>query len=470
MARAAAGCRVFADFCLGELSPGRRCRHRAVAAAHLQGCDQGRAASAGHARCLAARVAQRELVRRLAHGSRIAALYAVQAEAYGILELDANARSAAEKGLALVPSERDPVHLELLMAYVNCRLRQRRHRRRHPDHRGGARRAAVRLAGRYVPAHQPRAARAPSRARGSRHRHPDAGLSCERQQRALMAETHIMAADMLSIVMRSMGDYSQALALNQEKIDWDSEHGAIHVALRIALHARSNPEADGQLRWRDRRVREGAHLQRVLGRSARHRVRRSAHLRGAHRARAARARAARMLQRAAHFRRGAIHRFAQGDPSPAGAHLPGLRACGPRARDHEPGTRSRRRRRVSAHRRLDVRVACAGECGAPQLQGRLRRPAGICQPLHGRDQRRAHPSGRCSAGPIRDRPRNRAQLLTQARAREHPGAVESPGTAAALEYRGCGRGYLDHRAAHLFLGRQPQLPRCSSCSSRARMP
>jgi len=45
--------------------------------------------------------------------ARIAALYAVQAEAYGILELDANARSAAEKGLALVPSQRDPVHLEL---------------------------------------------------------------------------------------------------------------------------------------------------------------------------------------------------------------------------------------------------------------------------------------------------------------------------------------------------------------------
>jgi diguanylate cyclase (GGDEF)-like protein len=39
-------------------------------------------------------------------------------------------------------------------------------------------------------------------------------------------ETHIMAADTLSTVMRSMGDYSQALALNQEKIDWDTDHGA----------------------------------------------------------------------------------------------------------------------------------------------------------------------------------------------------------------------------------------------------
>ena len=41
-----------------------------------------------------------------------------------------------------------------------------------------------------------------------------------------MTEQHIMAADYLSLVMRSMGDYSQALALNQEKIDWDTSHDA----------------------------------------------------------------------------------------------------------------------------------------------------------------------------------------------------------------------------------------------------
>ena len=44
----------------------------------------------------------------------------MEAEAYSILELDANARSAAEKGLALVPSPRDPVHLELLNAYASA--------------------------------------------------------------------------------------------------------------------------------------------------------------------------------------------------------------------------------------------------------------------------------------------------------------------------------------------------------------
>src|ERR1700677_3750587 len=52
--------------------------------------------------------------------SRIAALYAVEAEAYGALELDANARSTAEKGVPLVASQRDPVRLELLMAYASA--------------------------------------------------------------------------------------------------------------------------------------------------------------------------------------------------------------------------------------------------------------------------------------------------------------------------------------------------------------
>ena len=57
----------------------------------------------------------------------------------------------------------------------------------------------------------------------------------------------------------------------------------------------------GELRRCDRRIREGAQLQRLIGRSARYCVRRSAHVRGAHRARTARGRAARMLQRAAYF-------------------------------------------------------------------------------------------------------------------------------------------------------------------------
>jgi diguanylate cyclase (GGDEF)-like protein len=41
-----------------------------------------------------------------------------------------------------------------------------------------------------------------------------------------VTEMHITSADYLSLVMRSMGDYAQALELNQEKIDWDSSHNA----------------------------------------------------------------------------------------------------------------------------------------------------------------------------------------------------------------------------------------------------
>jgi len=37
---------------------------------------------------------------------------------------------------------------------------------------------------------------------------------------------HIASAENLSLAMRSMGDYSQALSLNQEKIDWDTARDA----------------------------------------------------------------------------------------------------------------------------------------------------------------------------------------------------------------------------------------------------
>jgi diguanylate cyclase (GGDEF)-like protein len=157
--------------------------------------------------------------------SRIGALYAVQAEAYSVLELDENARSAAEKGLALVPSQHDPVHLELLMAYASAVY----------DSAGIA--AAIQTI------EAARAAQSPGSQADTcllinrgllEHRLGREDLAIVTVTQAYRAsggseaaaETHIMAADTLSTVMRSMGDYSQALALNQEKLDWDSEHGA----------------------------------------------------------------------------------------------------------------------------------------------------------------------------------------------------------------------------------------------------
>ena len=45
---------------------------------------------------------------------RIAALLAIRAESYSILELDNDARATATEGLALVPDPNDPIRLQLL--------------------------------------------------------------------------------------------------------------------------------------------------------------------------------------------------------------------------------------------------------------------------------------------------------------------------------------------------------------------
>jgi diguanylate cyclase (GGDEF)-like protein len=155
--------------------------------------------------------------------TRIAALYAVEAEAYDILELNAQARTVGEKGLALVPNERDPVHLELLMSYTGAVY----------DNAGLA--AAIQTI-EITRASQRRGSPADTCLLINRglleHRQGREDLAivtltqAYRDSGGAATEAHIMSADYLSLVMRSMGDYSQALALNQEKIEWDTAHGA----------------------------------------------------------------------------------------------------------------------------------------------------------------------------------------------------------------------------------------------------
>ncbi|HTV97803.1 MAG TPA: diguanylate cyclase [Steroidobacteraceae bacterium] len=168
--------------------------------------------------------------------SRIAALYAVQAEAYSVLELDANARATAEKGLALVPNEADPVHLELLVAYSGAVY----------DSAGIAAAIQTIEAARGAQARGSTADTCLLISRGLlEHRLGREDLAIVTLTQAYRAsstrgaptETHIISADMLSLVMRGMGDYSQALALNQEKIDWDSEHDAT-TALSVSRFMR----------------------------------------------------------------------------------------------------------------------------------------------------------------------------------------------------------------------------------------
>src|SRR6202034_2365449 len=53
-----------------------------------------------------------------ADAPRLASLYAVQAQAYGILELDNDAKNSALKGLKFATLATDPVHIDLLSTYA----------------------------------------------------------------------------------------------------------------------------------------------------------------------------------------------------------------------------------------------------------------------------------------------------------------------------------------------------------------
>ena len=61
------------------------------------------------------------------------------------------------------------------------RLRQRGHRHRHQAIEAARMLQPPRLAGRHLPAHEPRFARAPAGPRGSGDRHPDPGISREQR-------------------------------------------------------------------------------------------------------------------------------------------------------------------------------------------------------------------------------------------------------------------------------------------------
>ncbi len=180
--------------------------------------------------------------------ARMASLYAVEAEAYGILELDSDARRIAAKGLALIPGH-GWVHLELLAVYADNVY----------DKAGIAGAIEAIEAARTV---QPRGSTADTClliTRGLLEHRLDredlAIVTLTQAYRASIApavtEPHIMSADYLSLVMRSMGDYSQALTLNQEKIDWDTEHERHDEPVGVAFHARPDPEIDGQLQRGD---------------------------------------------------------------------------------------------------------------------------------------------------------------------------------------------------------------------------
>jgi len=159
-----------------------------------------------------------------ADAQRMAALYAVQAQAYGILELDDEAKNAAAKGLKLATRTADPAHIDLVSTYAEN---------------------VYDAVGMDAAIKSIETARA-SQSRGSladtcllitrgllQYRQDRADLAIDSLTRAYHASTapefavpRIMSASVLSTVMRSTGDYAQALELNQEVIEWDEQQGA----------------------------------------------------------------------------------------------------------------------------------------------------------------------------------------------------------------------------------------------------
>jgi diguanylate cyclase (GGDEF)-like protein len=154
----------------------------------------------------------------------LASLYSVQAQAYSMLELDVDAKQAASKGLRLATRASDPVRLDLLSAFAEN------------VYDAAGMDAALKTI------EEARASQAPGSladtclliTRGVVQRRQDrTDLAIGSLTQAYRASTapefvtaRINSAAELSTVMRSMGDYTQALALNQEVIDWDTAHGA----------------------------------------------------------------------------------------------------------------------------------------------------------------------------------------------------------------------------------------------------
>lgn len=154
----------------------------------------------------------------------LASLYAVQAQAYSILELADEARNAAAKGLKFATLASDPVHLDVLSAYAENVYDQdgMDHAIKSIDdaralQAGGSLADTCLLITRGL----------------LLYRQDRSDLAIASLTQAYHASTtpefaaaRIDAAAALSMAMRSAGDYPQALALNQEAIDRHTENGA----------------------------------------------------------------------------------------------------------------------------------------------------------------------------------------------------------------------------------------------------
>lgn len=170
-----------------------------------------------------------------ADAHRLAQLYAVQAQAYSRLELDAKARAAASEGLRLASSPDDPVRLNLLSAYAEnvydapdlASAAAEIDKVRRAQRRGSLADICLSITlGRVL------------------YREDRSDLAVSNLLYAYSASSppefaaqRVLAAAALAPVMRSIGDYTQALALNQRVIDHETAAGAT-LALSVARYLR----------------------------------------------------------------------------------------------------------------------------------------------------------------------------------------------------------------------------------------
>jgi diguanylate cyclase (GGDEF)-like protein len=158
---------------------------------------------------------------------RLAALYAVSAQSNSILELDEPARAAALAGLGLNPPEDSAVRMSLMISYAETVY----------DVAGLERQVAMLGA---VAARQPRGSQGSVCLQTTigwlQHRlNQDdlavATLTSAYRESALqtLSRQRALAAEALSKVMESMGDFDQALDLTRETIDWETQHHATQM-------------------------------------------------------------------------------------------------------------------------------------------------------------------------------------------------------------------------------------------------
>lgn len=155
---------------------------------------------------------------------RLAPLYGILAQAFAMLELDREARKAASTGLALAPRGDDPVHLELLAALSENIY----------DAEGLTQAVSdIEAARRGVERGSLADICLTITLGGLQHRQDRDDLAVitlthvyRASMKPGMAAQRVLAAGSLANVVANLGDLPQALALNQEVIDWDTAHEA----------------------------------------------------------------------------------------------------------------------------------------------------------------------------------------------------------------------------------------------------